>query len=123
MVTDAFSFTALAECCLILSLGKLLPDSIRHSLTFCCCFIKGKTEQYTLVYYVTRYNSRCVQAVESGCEFQMPNTTRKAIFIMLIWVYGWCLKCWGGLEVKSPEPSALLYGRRYQTLQMPQEGQ
>lgn len=61
-----------------------------------------------LVYYVTHYNSRWVQAIEPGYEFQMPNTTRKAIFITRIWVRGWCLKCWAGLEVKPPELSALI---------------
>lgn len=34
---------------------------------------------------------------------------RKAIFIMLIWVYVWCLKCCGALEVKPLQLSALLF--------------
>lgn len=28
----------------------------------------------------------------------MPKTTRKAVFIMPIWLYGRCLKCWGGFR-------------------------
>lgn len=60
------------------------------------------------VYYVTRCNSRWVQAIEPGYEFQMPSATRKAIFITRIWLHGWRLKCRAGLEVKPPELSALI---------------
>lgn len=53
MVTEAFSFTALAECCLILSRGKLMPNSVRHSLTLLLLFYqrKDRTVHVSVVCY------------------------------------------------------------------------
>lgn len=45
--------------------------------------------------------------MEFGYKFQIPRTMQKSVSIMLVWLYAWCLYCWGVLGAKFQERDAL----------------